>query len=48
MFYCEVKAGDTVFQQGEIGHCFFIVEKGYLEILVNDKPKKELKPQDGR
>lgn len=30
MFYCEVKSGDVVFQQGEIGHCFFIVEKGLL------------------
>lgn len=48
MFSCVVKAGDMVFSQGDVGHCFFIVEKGHLEVLVNDKPKKELKPQDGR
>ena len=47
MFYCDVNEDSFVFEAGEFGHCFFIVEKGILELLVNGKFKKELKPQDG-
>jgi cGMP-dependent protein kinase len=48
MFYCDVNEETFVFEAGELGHCFFIVEKGILELLVNGKFKKELKPQDGK
>jgi cGMP-dependent protein kinase len=47
MFYCDVNEGDYVYENTSMGHCFFIVEKGILDMLVNDKLKKELKPQDG-
>lgn len=47
MFYCEVKEGDYVFRAGSQGHCFFVVERGSLELLVDDVFKKEIKPSDG-
>lgn len=47
MYYCKVEEGTTIYQTGTIGYCFFIVEKGILDMSANDKLKKELKPQDG-
>ena len=47
MFYCEIDEGATVFEAGSIGHCFFIIEKGILDMSTNGKLKKELKPQEG-
>ena len=47
MFYCDINEGDYVYEVGTYGHCFFIVEKGILDMAVNEKFKKELKPQDG-
>ena len=40
MFYCDVNEDTFIFEAGEFGHCFFIVEKGILELLVNGKFKK--------
>lgn len=40
MFYCDVDAGTNVYDIGTYGHCFFIVEKGILDMTANDKLKK--------
>lgn len=40
MFYCDVDEGTTIYESGTIGHCFFIVEKGILDMSANDKLKK--------
>jgi cGMP-dependent protein kinase 1 len=40
MYYCSIAEGDFVFQTGEMGHCFFVVERGFLELIVDGKIKK--------
>jgi cGMP-dependent protein kinase 1 len=48
MYYCSIVEGDYVFKEGEIGHCFFVVERGMLELLIDGKLKKEIKNFDGK
>ena len=40
MFYCEIDEGTNIFEVGTYGHCFFIVEKGILDMMANGKLKK--------
>lgn len=47
MFYCSIVEGEFVFKEGEKGHCFFVVERGILELIVDGKLKKEIKNFDG-
>eukprot|EP01017_Pseudomicrothorax_dubius_P023633 TRINITY_DN2520_c0_g1_i2.p1 TRINITY_DN2520_c0_g1~~TRINITY_DN2520_c0_g1_i2.p1 ORF type:complete len:815 (+),score=191.06 TRINITY_DN2520_c0_g1_i2:35-2479(+) len=47
MFFCEIDKNDYLFKQGDPAMCFFIIERGSLEVLVNQKPKRELKSGDG-
>jgi cGMP-dependent protein kinase len=47
MFYATVDEGTPIFEKDEIGSCFFIIEKGSVEIIVDGTVKKELKPLDG-
>ena len=42
----EVRAGVDVVRQGEPGDCFYIVEKGRLETLIDGTPIRELGPGD--
>jgi hypothetical protein len=52
MFFTTVKGDDKdgktiIYDEDTVGTCFFIVQKGKLEILENDKFKKALKNGDG-
>jgi len=47
MFYCEVPADDFIFKQGDKASSFFILESGFLSVIVNDKLVRELKSGDG-
>lgn len=47
MFYCEVATGDYIFKQGDKASSFFILEQGFLDVIVNDKLVRELKSGDG-
>jgi len=47
MFYCEVKAGDHVFKQGDDATSFFILEKGKMDVIVNNVKRRELKLGEG-
>lgn len=47
MFYAMVDGGTTLFEKEDVGSCFFVVEKGSVEILVDAVVKKELKPGEG-
>ena len=40
MYYSEVPADTTIFEEGAIGTCFFIIERGLIEIRTKDKPSK--------
>jgi hypothetical protein len=40
MFYAIVDEGTLIFEKDEIGSCFFIIEKGSVEILVDNTIKK--------
>ena len=48
MYYCDVAEDTNVYEAGTYGHCFFVVEKGVLDLIIHDKVKKEFKPQDGK
>ena len=39
MFYCEAAASTFIFKQQDHATCFFILERGSLEVIVNDKVK---------
>ena len=47
MYYCEAQPNACIFKQGDNATCFFILERGLLEVIVNDKAKRELKTGDG-
>ncbi len=47
MFYARINPGEMLFEQDDVGSCFFILEKGSMQILVDGVVKKELKPLDG-
>jgi len=47
MFYAEVNANEFIFKQGDDASSFFIVEKGSLDVIVNDKFVRTLKKGDG-
>ena len=34
MFYCNIEEGAFVFETGQIGHCFFVVDRGSLELII--------------
>lgn len=42
-----VDAGTSLFEKDDVGSCFFVIEKGSVEILVDGVVKKELKPSEG-
>lgn len=47
MFYCQVPHNTFIFKQGDPATSFFILERGGMEVIVNDKAKRELKAGDG-
>ena len=47
MFYAEINANEFIFKQGDDASSFFIVEKGSLDVIVNDKFVRTLKKGDG-
>jgi len=47
MFYCEVPAEQYIFRQGENASSYFILERGSLEVIVNDKFVRDLKSGEG-
>ena len=42
MFYCELNQNEYIFHQGDKASCYFIIDKGTLEVIINDNKKKEL------
>lgn len=40
MFYVTVDSGAFIFQKDDVGSCFFIIEKGSVEVLVDGDVKK--------
>jgi len=48
MFYCKLRTNERyVFRQGEEAMCFFIIEKGQVDIEVDLVVKNTLKRADG-
>jgi CRP-like cAMP-binding protein len=47
MNFGKIKAGEYLFKTGDLAHCFYIVEEGVLEVLVDNRVKQELKKNDG-
>lgn len=48
MYYTEVDEGHVIYTYSDLGTCFFIVDKGKLELISEDRSKKRtLKPLDG-
>lgn len=42
MFYCSVGQGKYVFKQGDSASCFFILEKGEIQVEIDGQVKKTL------
>jgi cGMP-dependent protein kinase len=47
MFYCSVSCDHYIFKEGSKALCFFIIEKGTMHIISDDKVKKQLRVGDG-
>ena len=43
MFYLTLDEGTVLFEKDTIGSCFFIIEKGVMEIVVDGVVRKELR-----
>lgn len=41
MYYTEVKVGTVIYTYEDYGTCFFIVERGKLELRGDEKSKKK-------
>ena len=49
MYFTEVKSGKKVYTFDDHGTCFFIVEKGSLEMMSADRERRKvLKNNDGK
>nr|CAD79354.1 cGMP-dependent protein kinase [Paramecium tetraurelia] len=46
MFYCTIKAGEFVFKQGNQASAYFVIERGQVEIIINENPIRVLKQGD--
>lgn len=47
MFYCEVEENQFILKQGDMASSFFIIDKGRIEVTINEKFIRELKSGDG-
>jgi hypothetical protein len=48
MYYAELREGQLLYSFEDYGACFFIVDKGRLEITTDDRShRKTLRPLDG-
>lgn len=47
MFYCVVNQGEYVFKQGDDATCFFIIDKGEVNVEINNKVKKKMGNSEG-
>lgn len=46
MFYCEAEANEYIFKQGDDASSFFIIEKGAVDVIINNKNVKTMKSRD--
>ncbi|CAK66144.1 unnamed protein product (macronuclear) [Paramecium tetraurelia] len=46
MFYCTIKAGEFVFKQGNQASAYFVIERGQVEIIINENPIRVLQQGD--
>ncbi|CAD8072813.1 unnamed protein product [Paramecium primaurelia] len=42
MFYCTLKANQFIFKQGDQASSYFVIERGSVEIIINDKQIRTL------
>jgi cGMP-dependent protein kinase len=47
MFYCSVTSDQYIFREGSKALCFFIIEKGMMQVICSEKVKKQLRVGDG-
>lgn len=47
MFWAEMPDNTEVFRQGTIGTCFYIIEKGSVQIKVDEEVTKQLRANQG-
>jgi len=47
MFYCEVGPNEYIFKQTDPASSYFILERGSLEVIVNEKFVRDLKSGEG-
>ncbi|KRX06681.1 Protein kinase-like domain [Pseudocohnilembus persalinus] len=45
MFYCE-NVGDYIFREGDRASCYFIIEKGECQVIINNESRRILKAKD--
>ncbi|CAD8075753.1 unnamed protein product [Paramecium primaurelia] len=46
MFYCTIKAGEYVFEQGNQASAYFVIERGQVQIIINENPIRVLQQGD--
>lgn len=48
MYYAQLREGQVLYSFDDTGTCFFIVDKGRLELTTDDRSnRKTLRPLDG-
>jgi len=47
MFYCELPKGQYILKQGDNASSFFLLEKGTIQVVVNNDVKKEIHAGEG-
>jgi cGMP-dependent protein kinase len=47
MFFCETPGNEMIFKQGDNASSYLIIAKGAVQIIINEKPVRNLKTGDG-
>jgi len=47
MFFCETEVDEFIFRQNDDASCFFIIEKGTCQVIINEQVKKKLNSGEG-
>ena len=47
MFFAEAEPEYYIFQQNDPGSCFFIIDKGTCQVIINEESRRKLGPGDG-
>lgn len=47
MKYCQAKKGEFIFEQGDDASCFFLIDEGSFEVIIDGRKRRTLFKGEG-